>query len=154
LTSTVSATGQPSFTTAWAYDPAENLTSVTLPDNSKLTYGYDSAHRLISVTDLFSNNIGYTLDPLGDVTLTNVSNPTPTITRTHSGVFDALGRMLQDIGGAGQTTTYTYDNNGNALTITDPNKNLTQQGLRRPQPGKYHHLPVARRNRNNELRPA
>ena len=129
LTSTVSAASPPSFTTTWGYDPAGNLTSVTLPDNSKLTYGYDTAHRVISVTDLFSNSTAYTLDGLGDVTLTNLSNPKGTVTRTHSGVFDALGRVLQDIGGVGQTTSYTYDPNGNALTITDPDNNLTQQSF-------------------------
>jgi RHS repeat-associated protein len=129
LTSTVSAASQPSYSTTWAYDPAGNLTSVTLPDNSQLTYAFDTAHRLISVTDLFANKTAYTLDALGDVTLTNVSNPSATVTRTHSGVFDALGRSLQDIGGVGQTTAYTYDPNGNVLTITDPDKNLTQQSF-------------------------
>jgi RHS repeat-associated protein len=127
LTSTISAASQPSFTTTWGYDPAGNLTSLTLPDNSKLTYVYDTAHRLTSVTDLFSNNIAYTLDALGDVTLTKVSNPKGKVERKHSGVFDALGRVLKDIGGVGQTTVYTWDNNGNAVTITDPDKNLTTQ---------------------------
>jgi len=129
LTSTISATGQASFTTTNGYDPAGNLTSVQLPDKSKLAYAYDTAHRLISTTDLFGNATTYTLDALGDVTLTNVTNPKGTLTRQHSGVFDALGRVLQDIGGLGQTTKYTYDNNGNALTITDPDGNLTQKGF-------------------------
>ena len=129
LTSTVSATNQPSFTTTNTYDPAGNLTSVQLPDNPKLTYGYDTAHRLISITDLFGNATTYTLDALGDITLTKLSNPQGTLTRQHSGVFDALGRVLQDIGGVGQTTTYTYDKNGNVLSITDPDGNLTRQSF-------------------------
>ena len=129
LTSTVSAAGQPSFTTTNGYDSTGNLTSVQLPDNSKLTYAYDTAHRLFSTTDLFGNATTYTLDALGDVTLTNVTNPSATLTRRHSGVFDALGRMLQDIGGVGQTTKYTYDNNGNALTITDPDGNQKRQSF-------------------------
>jgi RHS repeat-associated protein len=129
LTGATSAASQPSFTTTWRYDAAGNLASLTLPDNSKLTYGYDTAHRLIKVTDLFGNNTAYTLDGLGDMTLTNVSNPKGTVTRTHSGVFDALGRILQDIGGMGQTTTYTYDPDGNALTIADPDNNQTQQSF-------------------------
>lgn len=127
LTSTVSATSQPSFTTTNAYDPAGNLTSVQLPDNSKLIYGYDTAHRRISTTDLFGNATTNTLDALGDVTLTKVTTPQSALTRKHSGVFDALGRVLKDIGGVGQTTKYTYDNNGNVATITDPDGNKTQQ---------------------------
>ena len=129
LTSTVSAPGQPSFTTTNGYDLVGNLTSVQLPDNSKLTYGYDAAHRLISTTDLFGNATVNTLDALGDITLTKVTNPQGTLTRKHSGVFDALGRVLKDIGGVGQTTKYTYDNNGNARTITDPDGNKTQQSF-------------------------
>jgi YD repeat-containing protein len=104
-----------------------DLTSVQLPDNSKLTYAYDTAHRLFSTTDLFGNATTNTLDALGDITLTKVTNPTATLTRQHSGVFDALGRVLQDIGGMNQTTTYTYDNNGNAVTITDPDANQKKQ---------------------------
>ena len=129
LTATISAPSQPSLTTRKSYDGAGNLTSVQLPDNSKLTYSYDAAHRLITTTDLFSNATAQTLDALGDVTLTRVTSPQGKLTRKHSGVFDALGRTLQDIGGVGQTTKYTYDNNGNPITITDADGNLTRQSF-------------------------
>jgi RHS repeat-associated protein len=125
LLSSAITTSKGVLTTSFSYDAAGNLTSVTLPDNSKLTNGYDTAHRLISVTDLFSNAIAYTLDSLGDAMLTKVTNSGNSVTRTHSGIFDALARVLQDIGGAGQDTQYSYDNDGNALTVTDPDNNLT-----------------------------
>ena len=90
---------------------------MTLPDGSDLTYVYDTAHRLTGITDLFSQQIVHARRP---------RRPDATrcqrrwqCMRQHCGSFDALGRMLQDIGGAGQTTTYAYDANGNALTITD-----------------------------------
>ncbi len=118
-TSTLATTGGNLITT-WNYDPAGNLTSVQQPDNSKLTFGYDTAHRLTSITDLFSNTTTYTLDALGDKTLTQVKNSASTLTQQHSGVFDALGRITSDIGGMNQTTTFAYDNMGNALTITPP----------------------------------
>jgi RHS repeat-associated protein len=124
LLSTAVTTSKGVLTTSFGYDAAGNLSSVTLPDNSKLTNGYDTAHRLTSVTDLFSNAIAYTLDGFGDATLTNVTNSGNSVTRTHSGIFDALGRVLQDIGGAGQDTQYSYDPNGNAVTVTDPDTNL------------------------------
>ena len=44
-------------------------------------------------------------------------------------MFDALGRMRQDIGGAGQTTAYTYDANGNAIRVTDPLSRVTQRAF-------------------------
>jgi len=126
LTSTVMTSGG-NFETMYGYDPAQNLTSVTLPDGSELTNGYDTAHRLTSVTDLFGNYIEYTLDALGDRTLIDTYDSTDTLQRTHSGMFDALGRITQDIGGEGQTTKFTYDPNSNTLHITDPLSHQTQQ---------------------------
>ena len=40
--------------TGFTYDAAGNLTVIALPDSSTLTYAYDAAHRLTSVT----NNLG------------------------------------------------------------------------------------------------
>jgi YD repeat-containing protein len=117
------------LTTSFSYDAAGNLTKVMLPDGSALTDGYDTAHRLISVTDRFNQSIQYTLDGLGDRTLTQVENASKAVTQQHSGVFDALGRVLQDIGGVGQTRSYTYDSNGNALTVSSPLKHVTKQAF-------------------------
>jgi RHS repeat-associated protein len=126
LTSTLSTSAGP-LTTSDSYDAAGNLMTTMLPDGSALTNTYDTAHRLTAVTDLFSANIAYTLDALGDRTQTQVSNSTSVVQKQHSATFDALGRILQDIGGVGQTTRYTYDSNGNPLTITDPLSHVTQQ---------------------------
>ena len=108
------------LTTTWNWDPAQYLGSVVKPDGSKLTYGHDTAHRLTSITDLLSNSITYTLDYLGDKTLVQVKNNTNLVTASHSAVFDALGRITSDIGGMNQTTIFTYDPQGNNLTITPP----------------------------------
>jgi RHS repeat-associated protein len=128
LSSTI-VTAAGSLATSNAYDAAGNLLTTTLPDGSALTNSYDAAHRLTVIADLFHQTISYTLDPLGDRTQTNVADSTGTVRRAHSGSFDALGRLLRDIGGAGQTTTYTYDGNGNALTVTDPLSHQTQQAF-------------------------
>lgn len=116
--STVSGTGG-KFETGWAYDATGDLTKTTLPDNSYLEYAYDTAHRLIKVTDALGNYTSYTLDALGDRTETNVYKNGGTLTRKHSDKFDALGRLLVDTAGAGQTTTWAYDPDGNALSVTD-----------------------------------
>jgi len=108
------------YTTTWNWDPAQFVGSVVKPDGSTLTFGHDTAHRLTSVTDLLSNNITYTLDALGDKTLVQFKNNTNLVTASHSADFDALGRITSDIGGMNQTTTFTYDPQGNNLTITPP----------------------------------
>jgi RHS repeat-associated protein len=125
-TSTVH-TSAGNLTTTYNHDAAGNLQSVVLPDDTGLNYGYDAAHRLTSVTDLAGQSVSYTLDYLGDPTLVHVADSHGNVTRSHSGNFDALGRVLQDIGGVQQTTTFTYDGNGNALTITDPLNDTTTQ---------------------------
>ena len=116
--STVSGTDG-TYETTWNYDAAGNLITTTLPDNSFLTNAYDTAHRLIKVTDALGNYTVYTLDALGDRTQTSIYKSGGTLTWQDSGTFDALGRELVDIAGAGQTTTRTYDPNGNVLTLQD-----------------------------------
>jgi RHS repeat-associated protein len=128
LSSTV-VTAAGSLVTSSTYDAAGNIISVTQPDGSSLTNTYDAAHRLIGIADIFQESSSYTLDALNDRTLTNVADTTGKVQHTHSGSFDALGRMLQDIGGVGQTTIYTYDGNGNAVTITDPLNHQTQHAF-------------------------
>ncbi len=124
LTRTVT-TGSGARTTTNAYDAAEQLLQTTLPDSSFLAYAYDPAHRLTGITDADSSRIAFTLDALGDKTQTNTYNSSSTLERQHSATFDAFGRMLTDVGGVSQTTTYTYDKNGNALTIKDPLNHTT-----------------------------
>ena len=51
--------------TSYEYDNAGQLTKVTLPDSSYLTYTYDPAHRLTAVQDNLGNKIAYTLDLMG-----------------------------------------------------------------------------------------
>jgi len=106
-----------SHETTYGYDAAENLTSVTQPDGSGLTYSYDSAHRLTGITDILGQSISSSLDALGDSTSTDIRNATGTVTSQHSDTFDALGRMLKDIGAASQTSSFTYDAMGNMHQI-------------------------------------
>src|SRR5580658_9433923 len=117
-------------TTTIAYDAAGNVIQVTRPDGSFLAYTYDAAHRLIQMSDALGDRINYTVDPLGDRTQTLIYGPGgATLTRTESAVFDELGRLLQNIGAAGQTTQYAYDNDSNVVFITDPLGNATGQAF-------------------------
>ena len=129
LTSSTTNTAAGALTTQYAWDATGNLVSATLPDGSRVTNTYDTAHRQTAITDLFGQKTAYTLDTLGDRTLVNVTNASNTVRRTRSDSFDPLGRLLQDTGGAGQVTKYTYDNNGNPLTVTDPLNRVTTQAF-------------------------
>jgi RHS repeat-associated protein len=128
LSSTVATAAGP-LATSYTYDAAGNRLSITQPDGSALANKYDTAHRLMGVTDLLNQGGAYTLDALGDRTQTRVADPSGVLQRTHSAKFDGLGRLLQDIGGAGQTTSYAYDSNDNALTITDPLGHATHRAF-------------------------
>lgn len=115
--------------TIFDYWPTGLLKKVTLPDSSFLLYGYDLAQRLASIVDSEGNAIEYTLDAMGNRTLEEVSDPSSTLTRTRSRVFNTLNQLAQEIGAAGGpsvTTTYGYDNNGNLTSIQAPlNRNTT-----------------------------
>jgi RHS repeat-associated protein len=128
LTSSINTAAGP-LTTSFSYDAAGNRTGVTLPDGSALTRAFDAAHRPTGVTDLFNQSAAIVLDPLGDPTSASLSDSAGTTQRTQSGKFDALGRLLQDIGAAGQTMAYTYDANGNPLTVTDPLTRVAQKSF-------------------------
>ena len=108
-------------TTSFAYYPTGLLRTLTLPDSSSVQNTYDGAHRLTQVSDGASNSIKYTLDALGNQTAVSALDPSNTLSRTQSRVYNTLGELSQIIGAAGTaaaTTTLAYDNNGN-LTSTD-----------------------------------
>jgi RHS repeat-associated protein len=139
-------------TTSYSYWPTGLLKLVTLPDSSTIQYTYDGAHRLTTVTDGAGNYLSYTLDALGNHTADKSYDPSGTLHRNHTRVFNTLSRLYQDINAAGTaavTTTLAYDSNGNPTAIdapmsrntgkqydalnrlsqiTDPNSGITQLG--------------------------
>jgi RHS repeat-associated protein len=138
LLSTAMATSAGVLTTSYSYDGAGNLVTVTQPDGSSITNSYDASHRLIGVADKLGNRVAYGLDAFGDRIQTTVLDPSANSRLTRSGTFDALGRLVQAIGGANQLTTFSYDSDGNRLTVTDPLSHTTQQSfdaLNRPIKG-------------------
>jgi len=110
-------------TTGFSYWPTGLLKKVTLPDSSSLLYTYDNAHRLTLITDGLGNKIVYTLDAMGNRTAENSYDPTNTLHRTHSRVFNTLSELYQDVNAAGTaavTTTFGYDSQGNQTSIAAP----------------------------------
>lgn len=115
------------LTTQYSYWFGDLLFSVKPPDGSELDTSPDTALRPVNLVDAYGNAITYGLDALGDRTQINTTDSTQALTRQHSATFDALGRKLTDVGGAGQTVSFTYDNNGNPLSVTDPLGHQTTQ---------------------------
>lgn len=109
--------------TAMEYWPTGLLKKVTMPGGEYISYGYDVAHRLTSITDNVGNRIDYTLDALGNQTLEEVHDPTNSLRRTHSRVFNTLSQLYQDVNASSTgaaTTSYTYDDNGNQTAVNAP----------------------------------
>jgi RHS repeat-associated protein len=105
------------------YWPTGLLKKVTNPDGSFVQYTYDAAHRLTQVQDGAGNKIVYTLDNAGNQTAENVFDPSLVLKRTHTRVFNTLGRLWKDVNAAGTasvTTTFGYDGNGNQTTASAP----------------------------------
>lgn len=126
VTSTLYTAAGP-LTTSYNYDSAGNRGTTTLPDGSALTSAHDSAHRLTGLTDLFGQQLAYVLDALGGRTQVEATDAAGVVTRTGTARFDALGRVVEETGGAGQTRRYAYDDNDNALVFSDPLGRPTQQ---------------------------
>jgi RHS repeat-associated protein len=116
-------------TTSFAYDPAGQITRITLPDGSYLNYQRDAAHRLQSVSNSLGESISYGLDASGDITNQTIKDGSGVLVKTQSAVFDQLGRMLQQIGASSQTTTYGYDSLGNRVSIKDGLNNSTTRAF-------------------------
>jgi RHS repeat-associated protein len=106
--------------TAFEYWPTGLLKKITLPDGSYFSYTYDAAHRLVGVADSEGNRIAYTLDAAGHRTQEDVYDSSNMLSSTHRWVFDAAGRVKQDIGALNQTLTNDYDAAGNLVGTTDP----------------------------------
>jgi YD repeat-containing protein len=106
--------------TNYDYDNVGQLTKVTLPDGSFLSYSYDAAHRLTGMSDSLGNRTAYTLDAMGNRTQEQVFDPVNALAQTRSRVFNNLNRLFQEIGATGQTTQYAYDNQGNLTSVDGP----------------------------------
>jgi YD repeat-containing protein len=84
--------------TLFEYNPVGLLSKVIRPDASFLQYGYDAAHRRMSVADNLGNLVEYALDNSGNLTGEAVRDPGGALKRQLTRVYDALDRVQQVTG--------------------------------------------------------
>lgn len=115
--------------TEMIYDGVGQLKKVITPEGDFLEYVYDAAHRLTGISDNLGNSITYSLDSLGNRIGEEIKDPSSTLTRTQSWVYNSLG-LLEQHKRADQSVAlaYTYDANGNRLTATDGLNHTTTSG--------------------------
>ena len=105
--------------TQFTYDNVGQLTKVTQPDGSFVSYAYDPAHRLTDITNAAGDTIHYTLDLMGNRTQEQVKDGLGAVKQQKGRVFDALSRLATELNAANQIiASYTYDNKGNLKTQT------------------------------------
>jgi YD repeat-containing protein len=92
---------------------------------SFLSYRYDDADHLISVTDNLGNRVSYTLNGNGERISEVTKDPANVLAMTMGHAIDALGRVQSFSGAeANEVSTYTYDGIGDEKSTLDPNLNL------------------------------
>ncbi|HKU19316.1 MAG TPA: RHS repeat-associated core domain-containing protein [Candidatus Saccharimonadales bacterium] len=110
--------------TSFTYTPYGAMQTVTDPDGVTTTYGYDSAHRLVKITDAQGNYIQYSLDAGGNKVAELVYDASGTLHQSLSRTYNTLGQLTKVIDGLNHTifdasTSNGYDPNGNLVQSTD-----------------------------------
>lgn len=90
------------------------------PDGAYLSYEYDDAKRLTLVTDPDGNTITYTLDEAGNRIAENTRDPSDTLVRTLSRVYNDLGQLASVTDANTRTTSFEYDDENRLTAVIDP----------------------------------
>ncbi len=94
------------FQNAYTYDAASNRTSLTAPDSSVTTYGYDTLNRLNGLANSWAGSFGFG--------------------------YDALSRRTSLTRPNGINTSYSYDGLSHLLSVLHQTGTTTLDGARLP----------------------
>ena len=106
--------------TNYAYDKVGSLLRVTSPTGTFVELKYDTAGRLTGISDRAGNRAEYALDAAGHRLREDFYDVGNNKVRERRWVYDALSRIVAEIGGSNQTTSFTYDAAGNPVSVVDP----------------------------------
>ena len=113
------------FTNAYTYDAASNRKSLTAPDGSITTYGYDSLNRLNGLSNSWAGSFGFGYDALSR--RTSLTRPNGVNT---SYSYDSVSHLLSVLHQAGTNildgASYTYDPAGNRTSKTNYLNGVTE----------------------------
>ncbi|HQU17313.1 MAG TPA: RHS repeat-associated core domain-containing protein, partial [Gammaproteobacteria bacterium] len=107
-------------TTGYTYAANGELTQITRPNGMTRTFSYDAAHRLIAVTNNAGDRVVLTLDAAGDRVEREILDASGNVIHARANTFDPLGRLIKRVNDDQQMTQFTYDRDGNRLSITNP----------------------------------
>ena len=115
LSTAAQVNGATTLTTTFTYDTADRLIQVTDPDGRFLQYAYDALGRRTQMTDQDGFTVHYGYDDVGRlVSLTSgPGNGTTVVIYT----YDAAGQVVREDHGNGTYTTYEYDAAGQLLHL-------------------------------------
>ncbi len=118
-------------TTTYNYTPWGGLSQVTYPDATSISYIYDPAHRLTSITDSANRQVSYTLDAMGNRIQETYTNPDASQARELHRIFDTLGRLKDEVEGVSTQLprTYGYYANGELKSMTSPKGDITSEEI-------------------------
>ncbi len=100
-------------TTTFTYDAADRMTSVAYPNGLSLQYTYDSGGRLTRMVDQSGYAVNYAYDAAGR--LASVSDGSGQVITSYT--YDAAGRLSRVDQANGTSTRYTYDAVGNVAEV-------------------------------------
>ncbi len=107
--------------TTYGYDADRNRTLMIDPSGNRTAYSYDLDDELTQTTQADGSTL--TTDYNADGTIHDEKNGSGTATQTFG--YDSLGRETSVTDALGNATTYTYDPDGNQLTLQQPGGNCS-----------------------------